>query len=95
MKHQNNKIANQQKNYRKIRRGGKRIKNKLQKFKLLYANLRGFKSKRRSIQEIIEEEKPTLMAFTETLLEEKEEINLQGYKIIKPEKKDQEESSWQ
>ena len=72
---------------KKIRRGGKRIKNKLKKFKVLYVNLRGYKSKTKSIKEIILEEKPTLIAFAETLLDEGEEIDLEGYKVIVPKEK--------
>ena len=70
---------------KKVRRGGKRIKNKLKKFKVLYVNLRGYKSKKKSINEIILEEKPTLIAFTETLLAENEEIEIEGY-IVPAEK---------
>ena len=72
---------------RKVRRGGKKIKNKLKKFKIIYPNLRGFKSKTRSIENIIEEEKPTMLALAETLLEDEEKVKLEGYKIYKPEKK--------
>ena len=57
---------------RKVRRGGKRIKNKLKNFKILYSNLRGFKSKTESIKNIIEEEKPTMIALAETLIEDDE-----------------------
>ena len=45
-------------------------------------NIRGIKSKTRSLDEIIQEENPTLIAIAETWLEEKEEIKLEGYKII-------------
>ena len=82
-----NKDSKKQHKVKKVRRGGKRIKNKMKKFKVLYMNLRGLKSKKKSIQEIIEEEKPTLIAFVETLLEEKEEIKLEGYKVLMPDEK--------
>ena len=72
---------------RKVRRGGKRIKNKLKNFKILYSNLRGFKSKTESIKNIIHEEKPTMIALAETLIEDDEEVKIEGYKIFKPAEK--------
>ena len=69
---QNGRKKNNKDEKKKVRRGGKAIKNKLKKFKVLYVNLRGYKSKRRSIEEIVEEERPTMLAFTETLLEQGE-----------------------
>ncbi len=71
------------KNKKKTRRG-KRIKNKFLNFKALYVNLRGYKSKQRSVEEIVKDEKPTLIAFAETLVEKKEDINLKGYEILLP-----------
>ena len=71
----------------KVRRGGKRIKNKLKKFKIMYSNLRGFKSKIESIKNIIAEEKPTIIALAETLIENDEKVKLEGYKTFKPAEK--------
>ena len=70
-----------EKKRRKIRRS-KKIKNKLKKFKLMYVNIRGVKSKRRSLEEIVKEEKPTVIAITETLLEKTEELTLEQYEVL-------------
>ena len=72
---------------KKVRRGGKKIKNKLKNFKILYVNLRGFKSKKKSIENILEEEKPTMIALTETLIEDKENVEIKGFEIYKPAEK--------
>ena len=72
---------------KRVRRGGKKVKNKLKNFKIMYVNLRGYKSKKRSIEEIIIEEKPTVVAFAETLLEEKEKVKIEGYETYVPEEK--------
>ena len=40
------------------------------------------KSKRDSLEEIIEEEKPTIIALVETLLEEEEHLKIEGYKVL-------------
>ena len=65
----------------KVRRSQK-IKNKLKEFKLLYNNIRGIKSKKESLKEIIAEERPTVVALVETLLEENEKLIMEGYTII-------------
>ena len=66
---------------KKVRRG-KRIRRKFENFKIYYVNARGVKSKVKSLQEILQEEKPTVVAITETVLEGNEEVNLEGYTIF-------------
>ena len=63
-------------------RRSKKIKKKLENFKILYLNIRGIKKKQKSLREVIREENPTIIALAETLLEGKEEIELDGYKVI-------------
>ena len=67
----------------KKKRRAKPIKNKVKKFKMLYSNMRGLLSKKESLEEIIEEVKPTLICLTETHLKEEEEFNLKSYKIFR------------
>ena len=65
---------------KKTRRGMKN-RNALKKFTILSDNIRGIKSKRASIQEILETEKPTLVGFSETKLKKGEKFELSGYKV--------------
>ena len=67
--------------HRKVRRG-KRIRRNLENFKILYVNIRGIKSKVKSLENIVQEEKPALIAIAETILEEKEEIDIEGYHVL-------------
>ena len=67
--------------HKKVKRG-KRIKKNLENFKILYVNIRGIKSKVKSLENIAQEEKPTLIAIAETILKEKEEIEIEGYAIL-------------
>ena len=68
-------------NHKKVKRG-KSIKDQLEKFRIFYVNMRGLKTKVKSSQEMIQEERPTLIALTETNLKEKEELKLEGYRVI-------------
>ena len=71
-------------NKRKKKRRSKPIKNNLKEFKLYYGNLRGLKSKEKSLREIIGEENPTLMCLTETHLKLDDELEeFEGYKTIR------------
>ena len=72
-----------QKKTRKKRRRGKPIKNKLKKFKVYYHNIRGIKSKLKSLKEIIEDEKPAVICITETHLGKEETIKIQDYKLFR------------
>ena len=65
---------------KKVKRG-KKIKRKLEKCKVLYANVRGLKSKQLSLEEIIIEENPTIITLVETGLENKEEAKFEGYEV--------------
>ena len=65
---------------RKTRRGRPR-QNVLKKFKLMFNNLHGVKSKLTPIKEIMEYESPAILGLAETKLEEGEIIKLEGYEI--------------
>ena len=48
-------------------------------FKLLYSNINHLKSKMESLNNILEETKPTIVALVETKLPEKEKPEIEGY----------------
>ena len=73
---------------KKVKRG-KKIRRRLEKCKVLYSNLRGLKSKQLSLEEIIAEENPTIIALVETGLEQNEEIKFEGYRVIPKNKTDE------
>ena len=50
-----------------MRRGQAR-KNAIRKFKVMYDNVRGVKSKKEVIERIVNEENPVILALTETKL---------------------------
>ena len=60
----------------KKRRKGQPIKNRLKKFKILYLNIRGIKSKINSLNDILEEIQPAIFCITETHLMEKEKLDI-------------------
>ena len=60
----------------KKRRKGQPIKNRLKKFKILYLNIRGMKSKINSLNDILEEIQPAIFCITETHLMEKEKLDI-------------------
>ena len=49
---------------------------------MLYSNINHLKSKIESLEHIIDDSKPTVVALVETKLGEKEEIKIQGYKPL-------------
>ena len=69
---QNNQINNNNKNK-------KRKKQATQKWKMLYANIRGVKGKRSSLIEHLHAEKPEICLLTETLLQSDNALNISGY----------------
>ena len=50
---------------------------------LYYVNIRGIKSKAENLKSIIEEEKPYIIGIVETMLGEKEKMELKEYQIIR------------
>ena len=58
------------------------IKNKLKGFKLYYINIRDIKKKRQSFDEIINEQKPTVIAVTETHVDDEYGLEFEGYKMF-------------
>ena len=52
----------------------KKVRNTLEKFKLIYANSRGVKSKVQSLSDIVAEKIPVLICVVETYLEEGDKI---------------------
>ena len=68
-----------QSSFLKVRRG----KNKIKKFKVYYNNIRGIKSKIKSIKEIIENDQPTLIGIVETHLNREDEIEIKEYEVVR------------
>ena len=66
---------------KKKTRRGQRIRNKMINFNVMYNNLRGIKSKVHSLQSILNEKQPAIIALAETKLNEGETIELDGYHI--------------
>lgn len=50
---------------------------------IFYQNVRGLKSKKNSLDNMLEEQKPTIIALVETHLHPEEDMNLEGYTIIR------------
>ena len=51
--------------------------------KIMYHNIRGLKSKLESLCEIVEAGKPDIVAIVETMLDNKDEIQIDGYEIFR------------
>ena len=66
---------------RKIRRS-KKIRNKMNKFKIIYMNIRGIKSKLNSLEEIIINKEPDIICVVESLLQGNETVEITGYEVI-------------
>lgn len=82
MNNVNKKNTKQQRKKKKIRRG-KSIRNNLRKMTVYYCNIRGIKSKINSLEEIMQERKPTIMILTETWLDPTEKIDIERYKVYR------------
>ena len=54
----------------------------IQKFTIVYQNVRGLKSKVDSVQELVDDCQPNLLCLVETHMQEEEEIRIPGYEII-------------
>ena len=67
---------------KKVRRK-RTINKKIDNIRIYYINIRGIKSKIQTLKSIIKEEKPDIVGIVETMLDEKENINIEGYKIIR------------
>ena len=68
-------------------RRGKPRRNALESFKLLYNNINGIKTKQRSLQQIIDDERPTIIGISETKLNEKDTLKIEGYKVKRVDRK--------
>ena len=92
-KNSNNENKIVKKRRKKTRRSGKKNKKLiLQKFKILFNNVRGFKKKEESIKDVLEEEKPVMLVLLESFLEVEvhiEEIYYKEnkYEVIRLERK--------
>ena len=53
----------------------------------MFNNVRGYKSKETIIKRIISEENPVLVALVETKLEETEVVKLDGYEVVRTDRK--------
>ena len=74
--------ASQQIRKIKIRRG-QNAEKAFAHWKIMFINIRGYKSKKGSLDEIIKTKNPDVLGLVETMLNEKEKINLQGYFTIR------------
>ena len=63
---------------KKTRRGNPN-QNALKNFKVMFNNIRGAKSKKMSLQKIMNEEKPIIMGIAESHLNEGEAFEIEGY----------------
>ncbi len=70
------------KSHKRIRRS-KKIKNKFERCTIMYTNIRELKSKLGSVEEILLEEKPEILGMVETMVDETESIEYNGYKIYR------------
>ena len=70
-------------------RRGKTIKNKLKNFKILFNNVRGIKSKVKSLQDVVMETQPTVICLVETHLQKDEILEIEGYEIIRNDRQQQ------
>ena len=66
----------------KKKRRVKRIRKQINNFRILYSNINGIKSKIESLEDIIEEEKPTVIAVVETKLAQMGDFDIPGYKTL-------------
>ena len=78
---------------RNKKRRAKPIKTKLRKFKLMYLNIRGLKSKLESLKELVEAESPTLLCLAETHLKKADGLVLDGYEIFRNDREDKDGGS--
>ena len=73
---------NKNNNKKKIKRK-ESIEKKLKHMKVYYVNCRGMKSKRESLQEIVEEIQPTIIGLVERHLDKGDIIEIEGYTMIR------------
>jgi len=74
----NNQTSDSISRKKKTRRGRK-IKNELNKLEIYYQNVRGLKSKQKSLATMTKEKHPTIIALNETHLSKEENINIDEY----------------
>lgn len=61
----------------------KTIEKRLCNMKIYFVNIRGWKSKKESIESIIEELKPDIVGIVETHLERNEKVEVEGYTTLR------------
>ena len=64
---------------KKVTKRKKGAKEQFKNFSILYSNIRGIKSKIETLNEIIEQKKPTVICITETHLKEGDKVEFEGY----------------
>ena len=64
-------------------RRSKKTSNKLRQCKVLYLNIRGFKSKMASLKEILIDEQPEIVGLTETMLDAADVVEREGYSVYR------------
>ena len=80
-KQKENKEKKEKQIKKKTRRSMK-IKNALQKFTIVYQNIRGLKSKVDSVRELVDDCQPNLLCLVETHMQEEEKITIPGYETV-------------
>ena len=56
---------------------------KLSQLKMYFLNVRGIKSKIEQVRKIIKEEDPDIIGMVETMMAEKEKLEIEGYKMLR------------
>ena len=85
--HENNNTKDEKGKMRKIRRG-KKNQNIFKNSVTYYVNIRGIKSKIRSLNEILDEVKPHIICLNETFLGENVKVEIDNYELIYNNNKD-------
>ena len=67
---------------KKIKRKKSMAKN-LSQLKMYFVNVRGIKSKIEQVRKIIKEEDPDIIGMVETMMAEKDELEIEGYKMLR------------
>ena len=79
----NNRTRNKKNKGKKVRRKNTINRKLNNNFKAYYSNLRGIKSKIETLKSIIEERKPDVIGIVETMLDKNDEMQIEGYKVIR------------
>ena len=76
------KKRQKEKQMKKKTQRSKKIRDALQKFTIIYQNIKGLKSKVDSVQELVDDCHPHLMCLVETHMQEEEELTIPCHETI-------------